>query len=554
MSSRSNAPVAAAAIRAALDLRQLPWVRPLVSVYAQEYDAVAPLFAGNPADPAAWRRTIARVASAARHRAGMADVLARQLDDRQAPHAAREQASLLRDDRAVAIVTGQQAGLFGGPLYTALKAVTAVQLARRVSREHGVPAVPIFWVDSEDHDWDEIRTAAVLDRDGNVTSIALSDVAGAGTQPVASLALDQHVSASLDLIGQTLPPSEFTSDVISALTACYRPGTTVSTAFAMLMDRLLGDQGLVVFDAADPAAKPFVADLFAEELAAPGRTSDLVRAAGARMRALGHQPQVDPSADGVNVFYLDASGRKPVRRRDGQYVVGDGPPRSVADLSAEAAAHPERFSPNVILRPLVQDRLFPTVCYVAGPAELAYQAQLGDAYRAVRAEPPLLYSRVSASLLDSAAAKFFDRCGLGYEAFHVQDDSVLNRLLERQLPPDIEHTLSEAEREMTARIETLRGLVPQVDPTLSGAVDTTLGKVRDTLQHLQAKIVQASKRKDDTLRRQFSRTRTLLFPDGQPQERVLNVSFFANRYGWKFAERLLEILPDDTSRHYLVVL
>src|SRR5690349_18679694 len=149
----------------AIDFRRLSWSRPLQSAFADDFASVATLFPGNPADPAAWRQTIARVQRRGRDRALLPAMLGAQLDRRNAPEAARAAARTLADTSSVAVLTGQQAGAFGGPLYTLLKAITAIQIARSIRRDHGVPAVPIFWVDAEDHDWNEIRSATVLDRD-----------------------------------------------------------------------------------------------------------------------------------------------------------------------------------------------------------------------------------------------------------------------------------------------------------------------------------------------------------------------------------------------------
>ena len=248
------------------------------------------------------------------------------------------------------------------------------------------------------------------------------------------------------------------------------------------------------------------------------------------MSRLGHQPQVEPPEDGVALLYMDDQGRRPIKRRDNVFVIGDQE-RGAADLRAEAAAHPERFSPSVLLRPLVQDRLFPTVCYVAGPSEIAYQAQLGSVYREFGVEPPLLYPRASATIVDSSSARFFEKSGVPLEALQPQDESALNRLLESQLPPAIEQTFEDTGRDVAARAAQLKTAVVTVDPTLTGAVDTTLDKIRETLKTLQGKIVQASKRKDETLRRQFNKTRALTFPDGQPQERILCTTYFINKYG-----------------------
>jgi bacillithiol biosynthesis cysteine-adding enzyme BshC len=553
VAQRPEATLTRGLVRRAIDFRRCPWVRPLVSDYADRFDSLAPLFAGNPSDPAVWRQTIARVQQAPHDRALIADIVSRQLDQRGAPVEARQSAQRLADVHTVAVVTGQQAGAFGGPLYTVLKAVTAIQLARRVQDEHHIPVVPVFWVDAEDHDWEEIRTATTLDAEFAVREVSLPTPPGAGAQPVGTLVLGEQVSRALAELEQALAPTEFTADLMASLGRRYRAGATIGSAFAGWLDDLMGRHGLVVFEAADPAVKPIVSAVFTAEIGAPARTSALVREAGDAMARLGHPPQVEPADDGVNLFYLDGAGRRPIKTRDGRYVIGDQA-RTAAELAAEAAEHPERFSPNVVLRPIVQDRIFPTVCYVAGPSELAYQAQLGGVYRAFGVEAPLLHSRASATILDSAAARFLERHDVAFETLQAQDESVLNQMLERQLPPSIDRLIHETERHITDQAAALRQAVLTVDPTLGGAVDTTSERLKDTLRHLHNKIVHASKKKDETLRRQFKRTRDLAFPAGHPQERTLNVVFFANRYGPAFVDRLLDELPVSSACHYLLTI
>jgi bacillithiol biosynthesis cysteine-adding enzyme BshC len=553
MPSDSDAALAGAARRDALDIRRLPWIRPLVGAYAHDFASVAPLFAGDPASRTAWRETIGRVQRAATRRSPIAPLVRDQLERRGAPPEARAAAAMLADSTTVAIVTGQQAGAFGGPLYTLLKAATAIQLARMVTREHGVRAVPVFWVEAEDHDWEEIRTLTVLDRDYTVSTLEFRPLKGAGAQPAARLQLDDGAGEVVAALGQLLPPTEFSADVLEALRRCYAPGETMAGAFARWLDTLLGSMGLVVFESADPAAKPAVAELFAGELEHPSRTRELVRSAAIRMKEMGHAPQVEIADDHVGLFYLDDDGRHPVKQNGDELTYGRTR-NSPAALAAEARQHPERFSPNVVLRPIVQDSLFPTICYVAGPSELAYQAQLGEVYRSFSVEAPLLYSRASATLLDSAAARFFDRHQVTLETFQARDESALNRLLEAQLPPAIDQILGDLVRGLEGATPRLKEVVSTIEPTLAGAVDTTVERVRDTLQTLHGKIVQACKRKDETLRRQFLRTRALVFPDGHPQERQLNVVFFVNRYGLGLGSRLVESLPLATDQHYLLTL
>jgi bacillithiol biosynthesis cysteine-adding enzyme BshC len=545
--------LASVAAREAVDLRRFSWIRPLVTAHAREYDRVAALFSGNPADQAAWRSTIARVSQGARHRDAVADALANQLTRRHAPPAAHASAALLRQPSSVAIVTGQQAGLFGGPFYTLLKAVTSIQLARKVTAEHGVPAVPVFWVDAEDHDWNEIRTAQLLDASFSIVDVTLEPLPGAGSQPVGRLVLDQSVETTITALQAHLAPSDFTSEVIDLLRRRYRAGARVGEAFAGLLDDLLGAEGLVVFESDDAAIKPLVADLFVRELDQPCKTTKLAREAGALMTSLGHAPQVEPADDSVALFHMNQGVRRSIKRQGDTFTTGDVA-RPADELKAEAAAHPERFSPNVLLRPIVQDRLLPTACYVAGPSELAYQAQLGGIYREFGVEPPLLYSRASATLLDSAAARFLERSRLPLEALQVQDESALNKLLESQLPPGLDRAFEDAEAALGTHVAAIKPLVGTIDPTLGGAVDTTVDRMRETLKTLNNKIIQAAKRKDETLRRQFTRTRALTFPGGTPQERALSVVFFLNRYGVGLGSRLLEALPLETDQHYVITL
>jgi bacillithiol biosynthesis cysteine-adding enzyme BshC len=395
-----------------------------------------------------------------------------------------ETAAALALPGTVAVVTGQQAGLFGGPLYTLLKAVNTVTVARHVAATTGATVVPVFWVDSEDHDWDEIRSAHALDRDANLVHVALDVLPGAGVQPVGRLVLDASVAETITAFVAQVPPTEYTAGLAECLRRCYCEGTRVATAFAMLLDELLGPEGLVVFEADDPAAKPFAASVFRRELANPCEAATLSTKGGERMTAAGHAPQVTSADDSVGLFYLDGTGRRPIRFRDDQFIVGDEP-KSKPALQAEAEEHPDRFSPNVLLRPLVQDVLFPTVAYVGGPSELAYQVQLADLYAAHGLERPMLVSRASATLVDSAALKFLERSGMPLESLQPQDESALNRLLGGQLPPALDEACSELDAFIVSCSDRLRSAATAVDPTLSGAVDTTVDRLRETVMTLQ---------------------------------------------------------------------
>jgi bacillithiol biosynthesis cysteine-adding enzyme BshC len=454
------------------------------------------------------------------------------------------------------VLTGQQAGAFGGPLFTLLKAVTALQLARKAAREHPsdrdrpASVAAVFWVDAEDHDWDEIASCTVLDAAFEPRTITLAKPDGAGERPIAALTIDGRVEQSLDELADALGQTEFTEQLMASLRAAYRPDVGVADAFARWLESILGPHGLIVFDSSDPAAKPLVADLFRSELRHAGRTAALAADAGNLLTSRGHEPQVVPQPDSVSLFYIDGA-RRPIRRQGDEFVAGDRS-FSADSLAEQVASAPHRFSPNVLLRPIVQDSLFPTVCYVAGPSELAYLGQLRKVYDSFGVPMPLMYPRATATLVDSATARFLARYDVRVEDLQRQDESALNHLLESQMPQSVESAIRDAETAVRSSMERVIDAMPAVDPTLAGAARTTLSKMEHDMRSLQGKMVQAVKRRDDTLRRQFRRAQAQIFPLGHAQERTLGVVYLLNRYGPGLVDRLLSDLPLELGQHWVM--
>ena len=537
---------------AAIDVRRVPWIRPLAGAYAFNFTQIEDLYAGNPADPEAWRSAIARAQRHPRDRRSLSDLLQRQQRERGAPPAAREAAVRLADPSSVAVVTGQQAGVFGGPLFTLLKALTALQLAQRARERDHVPAVAIFWVDAEDHDWEEVRSCTVLDAGYQTRTVTLADPEGAGELSIAALRLDERVEQTIQELSSILPATEFKDEVLEGVRRAWRPGAGMARAFATWLETLLGPHGLVVYESSDPAAKPIAAGVFTRELSDPGRTSTLAADAGQVLAARGHAPQVEPQRESLSLFSLDG-GRHQIRRQDDHYLVGDRS-ETLAALAAQAATRPDSFSPNVLLRPIVQDTLFPTICYVAGPSELAYLGQLRGVYEHFGVPMPLMFPRTTATLLDSASARFLRKYDLALEDLQPQGESVLNRLLESQLPASVERALRDAADRIEEAMAQVTAAVPAVDPTLGGAAKTTRSKMDHELRALHNKVIQASKRRHDTLRRQFVRAQAQAFPQGHPQERTLGMIYFVAKYGPGLVDRLCESLPLDMGHHWVITI
>ena len=472
----------------------------------------------------------------------IASIIAAQQVQRNAPDPARAAAARLADRSSVAIVTGQQAGLFGGPCFTLLKALTAIKLAQKIASDHNVPAVPVFWVEAEDHDWDEVASCSVLDADFHRRTITLPPASGAGQIPIGQIRLDDNVKSAVAELASTLAPTQFTSDLVAALQRMYEPGMGMADAFSRWLEHLTGELGLVVFDCSDPAAKPLAAPVFTHEIRHAGRTWQLADEAGHRLAGSGYHAQVTGSSqDGAALFRIDG-GRRAIAAGE------------AAELAEATRSKPETFSPNVLLRPIVEDVLFPTICYVSGPNELAYLGQLKSVYEHFNVPMPLFYPRASATVLDSASARFLNKYDLPFETLQARDESALNRVLAASLPEAVDAALQQTEQAIEASMANLIAAVPAIDPTLEGAAKSTLGKLQHDLTTLRGKIIGAAKKRDETLRRQFFRAQSQAFPDGLPQERAVGGVWLLNRYGPALVQRLLEELPLGLGHHWVLTL
>ena len=446
------------------------------------------------------------------------------------------------------MVTGQQAGLFGGPLYTLLKALTAVRLARRLADEARRGGRPVFWVDAEDHDLDEIRTCHVLNGELARVPVALDLGAPPGTS-AAAVTLDDAILGALDALRAALPPTEFTAGVLDALAASHAPGGRLVEAFARWLDRLLGGHGLVVFDASDPAAKPFVRPLFRREVGNPGRTAQLAADAGAELTALGYHAQASPAPGAVALFRLDG-GRQPIRAVDGAFACGG------RTLAAETLLADVETDPPGSARTCCCGRSSRTPCcrpwLRGGPQRTRLPRTTAEGLRRVR--------RPDAGHLP-AGERHPRRRGdrpvpepprSRFRAASTAGRRALNRLLAARIPETVEQAIAAAERSAAGHLDAVGDAVPALDPTLTGAVASTRGRIERELGNLRGKVVAAAKRRDSTLRRQFERARAQSFPGGAPQERSVAGVYFLNRYGFALVDRLLADLPLDPGHHWLL--
>lgn len=443
---------------------------------------------------------------------------------------ARENAERLKDPETLAVVTGQQAVLFGGPLYVIYKALAAVEIARIMSETLKKTVVPVFWVASDDHDFAEIRATTILDSNSALKAIRYEPHAEPNLQPASTIHFDDTIDGLVKSVRDSLGASPWKDDVCDVLADAYRPGETISGAFAKLLRHFLPT--LVIFDPAVPKLKALMLPVIEREIAESSPTSRLAAEVGGKLLAAGYHQQVPVRATGfLNLFLVADGKRRALGVGDkGIEVRGGNQTMTSANLQARVAKSPEDASPGVMLRPLAQDYLLPTIAYVGGPAEVAYHAQIGPSYEHFGIPRPVIFPRPSFSLVDSASARAMEAESLTFEDLQTDTETLLARAA-REANPEVEKAFVDARAAIEAGFQNVEDALGKLDPTLRGATQSSLGRALHQVEGLHEKALRTMKRQDVTRAERLRRTRDFIFPGGALQERGVAWIALLARYG-----------------------
>lgn len=463
---------------------------------------------------------------------------------------------LLRDADCIAVVSGQQAGLFTGPLYTVYKALSAVKLAGCL-RQRGTKAVPVFWIASEDHDFAEVARAEFIGRDCQLKQIDVKTDVHREGQPVGHVVLDQSIEQVIDQLFELSPNSEFAADMKALVQKCWQPGRGYAEAFATMMTSLLGRHGLVFLNPLDIELKRLAAPLYS---AAAQRAPEIATAVEQRSRELeaaGYHAQVLATANSFPLFLHDDSGARHAltRNDDGKYHTKEAKTEYTADeLAAMALETPERFSPNVTLRAVVQDYLLPTIAYYGGAAEIAYFAQTAEVYRVLDRPATPILPRSSLTMIERHTGRVLERYGLSLEDFFEGLEPVIKRVVEEHLGAGTARRFTDAEQNVNGELDRLRDELKAVDPTLATALDTGRKKINYQLEGLRTRFIRAQIARDEAAHRQLQRAFDQLYPNKDLQERHINVTSLLTRHGTYVIEWIFNAINLGSNDHQVVYL
>lgn len=531
-----------------LPFPQIPHTTRLFLDYLSYSPAVRDFYPRSPLFSEWIRDEAQRVSYDDTRRAEVSEILERQ--NREWGARAKTFANIDRLRRgALAAVTGQQVGLFGGPLFSIFKALTAVKLAEQATAA-GVDCVPIFWLATEDHDLAEVNQVSLPSEAGGPERLSPASH-GLADAPVGTVRLGAEIEPVIERAAWLLGDTEVTAWLREA----YRPGETMGSAFARLFARLFAEWGVILLDQADAGFHALAKPILRQAIERSGELDDELLARGKALEAAGYHQQVKVTSATTPVFKIKDGARTAVRRKSNgaanEFVVGEDRV-SVGELLKQIDKEPGQFSPNVLLRPVMQDYLLPTLVYTGGAAEVAYFAQVGVVYEKLLGRVTPVLPRFSATLVEAKPQRLLERYKLALADLFHGPEKLREILAARTLPSDLQTRFAEAKGALEKSLGAVRESLGKLDSTLVDAASNAEEKMKYQLTQLEARAARAQVQRNEVIVRHAESLSSALYPNKVLQEReIAGVSFVA-RYGPGLLRDLYETIHTDCHDHQMI--
>jgi bacillithiol synthase len=532
-----------------LPFTQIPHTTRLFADFLTYSSSIRPFYPRSPLFDEWMKKEASKISYEPQRRSRVAEILARQNKSWGASGRALANLERLRDG-AFAVVTGQQVGLFGGPMFAIYKALTAVKLAEEATAA-GIDAVPVFWLATYDHDLAEVNHVAVPSSDGVLQTLTAPshDVPGA---PVSSVRLGDEI---LPLVEQAI--ALLGEGAAQFLRETYRPGETLGSAFARLYTQVFADWGVIVLDASDPELSRIAEPIYRAAVERCEELSSALLQRSEELEVAGYHQQVKVTESSVLLFTIRQGARVPIHRELEQFVIDGeklGEKLSRADLLGQIAAHPEQFSPNVLLRPVVEDYLLPTLVYSGGAAETAYFGQTGAVYEKLLGRVTPMVPRFSATIVEPKVQRLLEKHHIEVQDVFTGPEELRREIAARNLPADLQAAFESARNSFDASFSALQQNLEKLDRTLVDAAETARSKMQHQLEKLHAQAARAEAQKGELVARHADHLSSSLYPDKGLQERGVGAIYFLARYGSELLQQLYQAIHTDCHDHQILEL
>ncbi len=531
-------------------VNKLPGLTPLTRDYLSHYEKVQDFFSSDFRKWDEYTLLAKKVRAISRqHTQDLISLLIEQNKKFNCDARTLKNIEKLGDRNALVVATGQQVGLFTGPLYTVYKALTTIKLAQEIEKRLQSPVLPVFYLVSEDHDFVEVQWAGVVDQSNHFTDIRYQPKEKHDRSPVSQIMLDESINEQIEALAGMLPDTEFKKDIFDNLKTCYQQGAAFHTAFAEWFQKLFSGCGIILFDSADGRFKEFVRPVFKRELE-ENITIKVLQKTNAELTTRGYHAQlsVHPSRPGL---FILKNGRHSLHKQSENYRnLNSGELFSVDELME----HAENLSPKAVLRPIVEDTLFPTIAYVGGPGEIAYWAQLKGVYQAYDLPMPIIFPRAGFTLIEAKVKRHLKKFGLDPTEFITDKKAAVAHISESLIPAGLESKIKTIKDQVQNTLPGLGDEIAEIDPGLKKTFTKTEQSIIHQLNILEHKVSNALRQKESILNDQLLSISANLLPEETLQERKLNIVPYLIKYNWKILEKLYQAIDLNDCNHQLLEL
>ena len=482
----------------------------------------------------------------AARRKAVADVLERQNHNWGWSAKTADNLRKFREGAAVA-VTGQQVGVFGGPLFAILKALTAVELAAKAEAA-GVPTVPVFWLATEDHDLEEVSRVSIPGAEGSLHVVEIAPPA-VEDAPVGDVRLGEEIVAQVQRVVELLGPS----DISDALVEAYRPGASMGDAFAKLYSKVFAEWGVILIDGYDPELHRIAKPIYHTAAKQAEEIDQLLLARGKELEESGYHQQVKVTNSSTLLFEIVDGRRTVVQRSNGGFKAGTKR-YTQQELLQQIDQAPEKFSANVLLRPVIQDYLLPTLAYTGGPAEVAYFAQVAVVYQKLLDRVTPVLPRFSATIVNPKVAKLMGKYGLKLTDLFVGPDALKIAMAKRVLPESLQSNLESAESALHTAMDRIKADLQRLDPTLVQSANRAEAKMHYQVERLGKRAARAELQRNEVVARHAETLSSNLFPHKNLQEREIAGVYFLAQHGLDLMHTLYQAAQNECPDHQVIYL
>jgi bacillithiol biosynthesis cysteine-adding enzyme BshC len=459
----------------------------------------------------------------------------------------------LANKNTLAVVTGQQLGILGGPLYTLHKIITAIKLSQQLSERYDdYNFVPIFWLEGDDHDFNEVRSTKFIDEANNLVTIGYGEEIGEedAKQSVGLIKFNESISELIRQLDSLLRDTEFKKPLVDELKSYYSAGKSFKNSFKELIHSVFDEYGLVILDPQDKRLKELLKPVFKKEISEFRNYTDKLVHASAELEEVYHaQVKVKP----VNLFLNVDDARYSIEPVENQFrLKRKRKTFEREELLEIVETEPERFSPNVLLRPICQDYLLPTAFYIAGPSEISYFAQVKSLYSFFNVSPPIIYPRSSATYLEKSISKTLDKYSISIGDLFIDVENVKRRVIDSITETSLEDVFSDVTNEIELAFDRLKEKLFELDKQTADGSKKYRDKIIGALDELKGKAEKTQQKKYEVTLRQIDRAAINLYPNSNLQERELNFVNFANKYGMNFVKFIFDKLEINKFEHQVI--